>query len=111
MSEVTPNDVAFIKVSSELHMVRNSLAFLEVFKSYALRADNWTKSKLIDLDTSSVLVDECNSFKDIIPYITDDGDKIRNLILRLQKRQKELEKLSDTYLKGGDILVAKLSRD
>ncbi len=109
--EITPNEFAFLQISEEYHKINNSLQVLDKFATVVSRLDSWTKQKLGEIDPDKVMIQDMEGFARVLPYLADDGDTLRRKQAVLNKRVKELSSLMDTYLRGGDIVVAKLSRE
>jgi len=106
---MTPNERAFITISDELRRLENSLVVMEVLKKTVVRMDQWTKTNLADVDHNHVFTAEMEGWLKVIPYICDDGSKIREKADTAATRIEELKKLQEVFLKGGNIVAAKLS--
>lgn len=108
MTEQTPNDAAFIKVSSELIRRRNDLVALQKLKTVSSRLDNWSRGQIRGTRTDTLHSDEFSNLSRILGMIESD-DAIHESIERTQRKIEELTVLSEIYLRGGDVVAAKLT--
>ena len=108
MTEMTPNDSAFIKVSIELMKRRNDLLALQKLKAATGRFDNWTRNQLGGIRSDTLHSDEYQGMGKILSLIA--GDRIEDAIETTNAKLEELTRLSETYIRGGDIVAAKLAK-
>jgi len=108
MTEITTNEKSFIKISEELRRLENSLEIVKAFKAFISRADNFAKTQLGNIELDKAFTAEIDAWVTIFPYISD-STKLIVKIEDMELRIKELCALQDVYLKGGDIVAAKLA--
>lgn len=108
MAEMTPNDAAFIKVSSELIRRKNDLLTLERLKAMTARLDNWSRSQLKGIRNDTLHSEDYLGLGAIVALIGDDN--VDDAITRTKTKIEELTVLAETYIRGGDIVATKLSR-
>ena len=109
MTEMTKNDEAFIKISSELICLRNDLEALKKLKILKSRMDNWSHKQLQGLDPSAVHTQLYQGLSRMIFLVSQEGS-VENEIHRTEQRIVELTTLSTAYLRGEDVVAAKLAK-
>lgn len=107
---LTTNQKSFIAISEERCRLDNSLNVMESMAKSVSRMDQWSKQYMGDLKTDIAFTAEVESWMKVIPYLCDDGSKIKTKIEQTRARINELKNLQEVFLKGGDIVQAKLSK-
>jgi hypothetical protein len=105
MADTTANDQAFIKISKELHCLRNDLAALS-----AVQYTNLRNTSLKGLRTDAVHSENYKGLGKIIELMSSEV-KMREALEQLRERIHKLEDLSDVYMRGGDIVAARLAQE
>jgi hypothetical protein len=104
------NDRAFIKLSKELICVRNDLEALVLLKIPVSVLNTYNVNKLVHHRGDKTHSPELAGLSKAIEYMASDG-KLNKAIEKAQTRVTELERLCEAYMRGEDIIQAKLARD
>jgi len=110
MTDMTKNDMAYLKVAQELRRVENSLQALESLRTLC-RNDSYIANHINKIRPGEIYVPEIQELLPMVELVKKGVDGFSDLKEKLEKRLMLLQELSDTYLKGGDILINKLSKE
>jgi len=110
MTEVSRNDEAYLKVAQELRRVENSLEALDSIR-HLCRSDSYISSQMNKIRAGEIYVPEVQALMPMVELIKKGIDGFGDLKDKLETRCETLQELSDVYLKGGDILINKLSKE
>lgn len=81
---------------------------LQKLKAVSNRLDNWSRNQIRGTRADILHSDEFSNLSRILGMIESD-DAIHESIEKTQRKIEELTVLSETYLRGGDIVAAKLA--
>lgn len=110
MTESTPNDRAFIKVSMELQCLRNDLSALEKISHGFAYVNQASRDTFKNFRTDMVHSPEWTGVSKIIGLLSN-ASKMQEEQKKMRERITELERLLEVYIKGGDIVASKLAQD
>ena len=110
MTEMTPNDRAFIKISEELIRKQNDLDALKKLESVASSVNDWGRKNLLGLGENRTHSDEIAGLSKIINLISNISE-LRAYQAKVQERVDRLKDMADAYLKGQDIVAHRLMKD
>lgn len=102
--DMSSNDRAFIKISKELLCLRNDLACFKALQYINARESNKT------FRTSMTNSDEWTGLGKIVGLL-NDSTKMAQTIKKTEERITRLEELSEVYVKGGDLVAARLAQE
>lgn len=105
------NDRAFITVNQDLLRLRNDLKALQQLESIAGKLDAWTRDQVTVNLRSDALHSKGWEGMSAAVVMLSDRTKMRAEINKTLERITSLERLCETYMRGGDIVQAKLAGD
>lgn len=107
---MTANDRAFIKVSTELLLLRNDHAAMVQLASLYRDINNYTKERLREFRTDRQHSKGLEGFSKVL-FLIGNAEELQKATREAAKKIDELEKLCEAYVQGRDIVAEKLSRD
>jgi hypothetical protein len=102
MTELKSNDHAFIKISKELHCLRNDHKALTMLQYCKVGAGQHSPD--------AVHSEEWKCLNRLVNILTSEN-KMRETLISIRERIKSLEELSDAYIRGDDIVATRLMKE
>jgi hypothetical protein len=109
MSDITPNDKAYLNIAIQLRRLENDIVILNIIKTMSSRQDAYMVDQLSNIRTADVYTDKVKALIPMIELLGRGREAINEIIERQTKRRIVLQELADVYLAGGDIVAAKLT--
>ena len=81
---------------------------LQKLKTVSGRLDNWSRGQIRGMRSDTLHSDEFSNLSQILAMIESE-DAIHDSIEKTQRKIEQLTILSEVYLRGGDVVAAKLS--
>ena len=110
MTDMSPNDRAYITISKELLCLRNDLAALEKLGSIVGSLNGNYRESLKDFRGDRVHSEEWQGLSRAIELMSDTTE-MHGKIKKMRERVLALELLCEAYVKGKDIVQTRLAQD
>lgn len=107
---MTSNDQAFIIISKELIRRQNDLESLDRLAIISSCINQYARDRIVGVCSTREHTETYAGLSKIIDLLSDS----RKLAIErntIQERIEVLKNLSDTYLRGGNIVIEKLSKE
>lgn len=110
MTDITPNEKAFIKVSQDLLRARNDVLALQAIVEAAGQFNQWNRTKLSEHRPDRHHTDEYLGISKAL-YLMGHAGEANNALTKAKGKVEALERLSEAYMRGENIIQAKLASE
>ena len=111
--EVSSNDRAFLNISRQMRLLENDISGMEAIHRVASRLgnDSYGMGLARKLDLSRPHGEEVQPLVAGVKVLLMDHRDLEARLDKMKDRLERLRELADEYLKGNDIVAARLSKD